>query len=567
MADVFISYSRRDKDFVKRLFEALEAHDRDAWVDWEDIPPTVEWLAEIYAAIEAADTFVFVISPDSTVSEVCGMEIAHAVKHNKRLVPIVCHDVDAKAVPQALAALNWIFFRESDDFDRALQSLIEALDTNLDWVRAHTRLLERAIEWDNEERDASFVLRGRDLEEAEQWLAQGATKDPQPTALQTQYILASRQDATRRQRRTLVAAVLGLIIVGVAAVVAFYQYRVAEARAKVAFSRELASTAIGQLEVDPELSLLLATEAVETEYTVQAEDALRQALASPWRATLRGHTDRVNSVAYSPDGQWIVTASLDGTARVWDVQSKQQKMVLQGHTGWVTSAAYSPDGRWIVTAGEDGTARVWDAGSGQQMLELQGHTAWVYSAAYSPDGQWIVTASLDGTARVWDAGSGRQKMVLQHAASVTSAAYSPDGRWIVTAGGDRTARVWDAGSGQQKMELKGHRGIVRSAAYSPDGRWIVTAGEDGTARVWDAESGQQKMVLEGHTDWVWSAAYSPDGRWIVTAGLDNTAWVWWWGGGVEDLLAAARSRLGAREFTCQERGQYLHEDLDCGVGE
>ena len=94
MADVFISYSRKDKAFAKRLFEALEAHDRDAWVDWEDIPPTVEWLAEIYSAIEAADTSVFVISLDSVASEVRGLEIAHAVKHNKPLVPIVHRDMD-----------------------------------------------------------------------------------------------------------------------------------------------------------------------------------------------------------------------------------------------------------------------------------------------------------------------------------------------------------------------------------------------------------------------------------------------------------------------------------------
>ena len=106
---------------------------------------------------------------------------------------------------------------------------------------------------------------------------------------------------------------------------------------------------------------------------------------------------------------------------------------------------------------------------------------------------------------------------------------------------------------------------ILSAAYSPDGRWIVTASTDDTARVWSAESGQQKMVLQGHTGPVTSAAYSPDGRWIVTAS-DGTARVWWWGPDVEGLLAEARSRV-ARELTCQERVQYLHEDLDCRVEE
>jgi hypothetical protein len=94
MTDAFISYSRKDKAFVERLVDALESHDRDAWVDTKDIPLTADWLAEIYAAIEFADSFVFVISPDSVASEICGLEINHAVKHNKRLVPILHRDVD-----------------------------------------------------------------------------------------------------------------------------------------------------------------------------------------------------------------------------------------------------------------------------------------------------------------------------------------------------------------------------------------------------------------------------------------------------------------------------------------
>ena len=131
-----------------------------------------------------------------------------------------------------MAALNWIFFRESDDFDSAFQSLIEAIDTDLDWVRAHTRLLVRAIEWDNEERDASFVLRGRDLEEAEQWLAQGADKELKPRPLHAEYITASRRAATTRQRVTLGAVTFGLIVAIVLALWALNSSQVAQNEAK-----------------------------------------------------------------------------------------------------------------------------------------------------------------------------------------------------------------------------------------------------------------------------------------------------------------------------------------------
>jgi hypothetical protein len=197
--DIFISYSRRDKDFVRQLWEAFERGNQNAWVDWDDIPPTADWRQEIYLGIEAANNFVFVISPHSIGSVVCAEELAHAIAQGKRLVPIVRQEVDYQAVHPELAKLNWIFFREQDDFNRAFQTLIEAIETDLSYVRSHTRLLVRAREWDNKERDRSFLLRGSDLEAAEQWLRQSATKHPQSTALHREYINVSRQAETERQ--------------------------------------------------------------------------------------------------------------------------------------------------------------------------------------------------------------------------------------------------------------------------------------------------------------------------------------------------------------------------------
>ena len=224
MADVFISYSRKDQPFVKRLDEALRQRKREAWVDWEGIRPTEEFMRAIYAAIEGADTFLFILSPDSVSSAVCGKEIAHAVAQNKRMVPIVARDVNAAEVPEALAKLNWIFCRDTDDFAQATATLISALDTDLDWVRAHTRLLTRAVEWEAKGRNDSFVLRSDDLRAAEQWLAQaGADKERQPTPLQTIYIIASRQAAARRQRITLGAVTFGAVLATVLAIVAFFQ--------------------------------------------------------------------------------------------------------------------------------------------------------------------------------------------------------------------------------------------------------------------------------------------------------------------------------------------------------
>jgi hypothetical protein len=220
--EVFISYSRKDKDFVRRLDEELKRRDREAWVDWEGIPPGDTWEKTIYGAIEATHTFIFVLTPDSIASEVCGREITHAAANNKRLVPIVYRDVAADKVPKSLGELNWIFYRESDDFEQATDTLISALDTDLDWVRAHTRLLTRAIEWEANKKSNSFALRGEDLRSAEQWLAQAGTeKERQPTALQTEYIIASRKAAARRQRILLGAAAIAILVTGALAIRAY----------------------------------------------------------------------------------------------------------------------------------------------------------------------------------------------------------------------------------------------------------------------------------------------------------------------------------------------------------
>ena len=248
MADVFISYSRKDTAFVRRLSDALEQRQREAWVDWEGIRPTEEFMLAIYAAIEGTNTFIFILTPDSVGSEVCAKEIAHAAKHNKRFIPIVHRDIDAKSVPETLAKLNWIFCREADDFAATVESLIDALDTDLDWVRAHTRLLTRAIEWESKGKNTSFVLRGDDLRAAEKWLTEaGADKERQPTPLQTDYIIASRKAAARRQRITLGAVSFGAVVAVVLAILALIQR--GEARKQEGIAKDNAAEATRQKDV------------------------------------------------------------------------------------------------------------------------------------------------------------------------------------------------------------------------------------------------------------------------------------------------------------------------------
>jgi len=242
-----------------------------------------------------------------------------------------------------------------------------------------------------------------------------------------------------------------------------------------------------------------------------------------------GHTDRVNSAVFSPDGKSIVTASYDNTAKIWDAQSGWLLHSLEGHTDRVNFAVFSPDGKTIVTASGDKTAKIWDAQCGRLLHSLEGHTSWVESAAFSPDGKSIVTASWDDkTPIIWDAQSGLLLRTLKgHTYSVKSAVFSPDGKSIVTASYDNTAKIWDAQSGLLLHSLEGHTYSVKSAVFSPDGKSIVTTSEDKTAIIWDAQSGLLLHSLEGHTSFVESAVFSPDGKSIVTASWDDkTPKIW-----------------------------------------
>ena len=244
-------------------------------------------------------------------------------------------------------------------------------------------------------------------------------------------------------------------------------------------------------------------------------------------ATLSGHTAGVINAVFSPDGSRVVTASYDNTARLWDAKTGAALATLSGHTDVVNSAVFSPDGSRVVTASRDKTARLWDAKTGAALATLSGHTDVVNSAVFSPDGSRVVTGSHDSTARLWDAATGAAFATLSgHAGSVTSAVFSPDGSRVVTASEDNTARLWDAKTGAALAMLAKHTGPVESAVFSPDSERVVTASNDHTARLWDAKTGAALATLSGHTAVVRSAMFSPDGSRVVTASADNTARLW-----------------------------------------
>jgi len=239
MGSIFISYAREDIDFVRKLHGALNRGGHEVWVDWEGIPPIGEWLAEIHRAVDAADACLFVLSPDFLQSEPCAAELKRALEQHKRLVPIIRHDVDDKKVHPEMAKLNWIFLRDADHFENAIEALDSAIDTDLEWVQEHTRLIGKAGEWQEYAGNSSYTLRGEELAHFEAWLTKAGEKEPKPTQLQTEFVLASRRAATRKQRVIFSAAAIVIIVIAISSVWAIFANREKQRQAEIAEARKL----------------------------------------------------------------------------------------------------------------------------------------------------------------------------------------------------------------------------------------------------------------------------------------------------------------------------------------
>ncbi len=240
-------------------------------------------------------------------------------------------------------------------------------------------------------------------------------------------------------------------------------------------------------------------------------------------ACLKGHDSQksINSIDFSPDGMSLLTASLDGTIRLWPLPAAPV-VVFTGHEAALRAATFSPDGAMILTGSDDKTARLWDR-SGQLLQTLTGHESLVSSVAFSPDGQTILTGSRDKTARLWDL-QGRLLQTFSHPSAVYGAAFSPDGQLILTGSADRIARLWNR-TGQCIRQFEGHSGLIYAVAFSPNGNRLLTASTDKTVRLWRV-TGELVTLLKGHEDGVHSIAFSPDGQSILTGSRDRTARLW-----------------------------------------
>jgi WD40 repeat protein len=320
-----------------------------------------------------------------------------------------------------------------------------------------------------------------------------------------------------------------------------------------------------------------------------------------WRATgrqnvavLHGHTGAVTGVAFTADGRRLASLSgdvaalgwpADGTVRIWEVDPRATLPVLRGHTNYVYPVAYSPDGRWIASGDWDGAVRLWDAATGEPCATPLPHPGIVRTLAFGPDGRWLVTAcDGDDRLRIWDVATARVRKEVRgpgtsvrllavspdgarvvastyvaakaknymsvcdttsgerlFAAEGSGLAYSPNGRWLAALDADfKTVLLLDARTHETAARFSGHEKLVYSATFSPDSGRLASCSQDFTVRLWQidpltlpsppAPGGEGRVrgcqVLRGHTDEVFAAAFHKGGTRLATAGRDRAIWLW-----------------------------------------
>jgi WD40 repeat protein len=276
----------------------------------------------------------------------------------------------------------------------------------------------------------------------------------------------------------------------------------------------------------------------------------------------KGHEGVVQYASFSPDGKKFVSCGAwpegDKTLRVWDVQKGTEILKIE-HPGQAAMAIFTPNGKFIVSASDDGNAYLWDAENGEKIRAFKGHTAAVEGLAFNAAGTQLLTSSSDSTVRLWSAATAREiQKFTGHTGMVRRVAFHPDGKHAVSGGRDGFVRMWDLETAREAKQFKsssnwadsfavskdgkllavggknisvyeietgkmlpeciGHQYGLTHVAFSDDGKRLLSAGYDATARLWDRATGKELYLFRNHREFLWSAAISPDGKWILTAG-------------------------------------------------
>jgi WD40 repeat protein/serine/threonine protein kinase len=472
----------------------------------------------------------------------------------------------------------------------------------------HRQLIRATCEWLEADGDESFLLRGARLTHFESWVGdtQLVLTEEERSFLETS--LARRgeradaerqrqeqevrleQRASKRLKQLVVVMALALVVtVGLAIIALAFarqsgeRQRLAEEQERLAVARELTSAALANLELNPERSVLLALEAIETTQSTDgtilpfAEDALHQAVQADrirttmpmegalafnqagdklaiggnngalalWDAMtgqrdsrLLGHSDLISDLAFSSDGRFLASSSFDGRAILWDYIAGQTLAIIQ-HEGRVNGIAFSPDGKLLATSDENNAVLIWDITSVNNQVSDEVRSVRITEpglllqtpleatiVAFSPDGQRLAAFVPGSSIFIWDPFTGQQLSQIPGATTLSSGlAFSPDGRYLAGATGEVGVTLWDTDNGQEILTLQ-ETLLIADITFSQDSSFVAIGTKDGLVALWEIETGRKTNKVSGRSSGFNFIALHPDGRQLATGGVDGLTRIW-----------------------------------------
>jgi len=274
---------------------------------------------------------------------------------------------------------------------------------------------------------------------------------------------------------------------------------------------------------------------------LQVPEVVRAAAPTPqiqtWKCvqTLVGQSEKrsdwyagITSIAFSPDDQWIAGGSEDSTIRVWELGTGKEFHTLTGHSEFIRSIAISPDGTLLASASGE-IIKLWELSTGQEIRTLSGHSELIQRITFSPDGQMLASGGNDKTIKLWNPETGEEIRTLSGTNLIDAVSFSPDGQMLVSCDRDHKIKLWNLETGEEIRTFSGHSHTIRAVTFSPDGNTLASGSCDKTIKIWNLETGALVHTLTGHSGWfaaVNSVAFTPDGQILVSGSDDKTIKLW-----------------------------------------